>query len=134
MSSEPRDSKVQQHLANERTFLSWLRTSIALIGLGFIIARFGFFLRELNLLLYNDNTESGSTVVADYSFSSFLGLFMAALGVALIIIALKNYQAGNKEIERGVYVTKNKVVYTAGIVIVIFAIIMIAYLIAISIL
>jgi putative membrane protein len=45
----------QQHLANERTFLSWLRTSIALIGLGFIVARFGLFLREFGLVVKNTN-------------------------------------------------------------------------------
>ncbi len=37
----------REHQANERTFLAWLRTSIALIGFGFAIARFGLFLREL---------------------------------------------------------------------------------------
>jgi len=31
----------REHQANERTFLAWLRTSIALIGFGFAIARFG---------------------------------------------------------------------------------------------
>jgi hypothetical protein len=37
----------REHQANERTFLAWLRTSIALIGFGFAIARFGLFLRQL---------------------------------------------------------------------------------------
>jgi putative membrane protein len=30
----------QESMANERTFLAWIRTCIALIGLGFIIAKF----------------------------------------------------------------------------------------------
>lgn len=34
-------------LAAERTLLAWIRTGIALMGLGFVIARFGAFLREL---------------------------------------------------------------------------------------
>jgi putative membrane protein len=37
----------REHLANERTFLAWVRTSLALIGLGFVLARMGVFLREL---------------------------------------------------------------------------------------
>lgn len=40
-----------QYLANERTFLPWLRTSIALIGLGFVVSRFGLFLRELGIAI-----------------------------------------------------------------------------------
>jgi len=125
-------SKAQQYLANERTFLSWLRTSIALIGLGFIIARFGLFLREFNLLLGAESTDPAVTSIAENSFSSFLGLSMVALGVGLIILALKNYRDGNKDIGRGVYVPKNGVIYTAGLVLVIFGIVMIAYLVAVS--
>jgi putative membrane protein len=34
-------------LAAERTFLAWIRTSIALMGFGFVVARFGLFLQEL---------------------------------------------------------------------------------------
>ena len=34
-------------MAAERTFLAWIRTGIALMGFGFVVARFGLFLREL---------------------------------------------------------------------------------------
>jgi putative membrane protein len=33
--------------AEERTFLAWIRTGIALMGFGFVVARFGLFLREM---------------------------------------------------------------------------------------
>ena len=46
MTKPNRDSRLREHLANERTFLAWLRTSIALIGFGLAIARFGLFLRQ----------------------------------------------------------------------------------------
>ncbi len=42
-------SRVRDHLANERTFLAWLRTSLALIGLGFVLARMGLFLDDLQM-------------------------------------------------------------------------------------
>ena len=41
--------KVRDHLANERTFLAWVRTSLGLIGLGFLLARMGLFLRQIAL-------------------------------------------------------------------------------------
>jgi putative membrane protein len=40
-------SDPRTYLAEERTFLSWIRTGIALMGFGFVVARFGLFLREL---------------------------------------------------------------------------------------
>jgi putative membrane protein len=40
-------SRVRDHLANERTFLAWIRTGLGLIGLGFVLARMGLFLRQL---------------------------------------------------------------------------------------
>jgi putative membrane protein len=42
-----RPDHTREHLANERTFLAWVRTSLGLIGLGFVLARMGLFLRQL---------------------------------------------------------------------------------------
>jgi putative membrane protein len=42
--------RTRDHLANERTFLAWVRTSLGLIGLGFVLARMGLFLRQLAML------------------------------------------------------------------------------------
>ncbi len=39
-------NKTADHLANERTFLAWIRTSISIIVFGFVVARFGITLRE----------------------------------------------------------------------------------------
>jgi len=39
--------RVRDHLANERTFLAWVRTALGLIGLGFVLARMGLFLRQI---------------------------------------------------------------------------------------
>ena len=34
-------------MAAERTLLAWIRTGLAMMGFGFVVARFGLFLREL---------------------------------------------------------------------------------------
>jgi putative membrane protein len=47
LSSERSTDDPRVWLAAERTFLAWIRTGIALMGFGFVVARFGLFLREL---------------------------------------------------------------------------------------
>ena len=41
--------KVTDHLANQRTFLAWIRTGLATITFGFVVERFGLLLRELGV-------------------------------------------------------------------------------------
>ena len=113
----------QQYLANERTFLAWLRTCIALIGLGFIVARFGLFLRQFGLTIKGFPTE-----VSMHYPSSLLGISIVVIGIVLIIYALKNYLDAHKSIERGMYVSKHFTIYAATISLVIFSVIIIVYL------
>jgi putative membrane protein len=44
------ESRIRDHLANERTFLAWIRTALGLIGIGFVLARMGVFLRQITTL------------------------------------------------------------------------------------
>ena len=46
MDSKPQDDP-RIYFAAERTFLAWLRTGLGLMGVGFAVARFGLFLREM---------------------------------------------------------------------------------------
>lgn len=82
--SKPFSKHISDHLANERTFLAWIRTGIALITFGFVIARFGLFLRELTL-------KNVGITVASVHISSIIGVLMVLLGVAVIGIALLNF-------------------------------------------
>ncbi len=43
--NSPIDPRI--YMAAERTFLAWIRTGIAFMGFGFVVARFGLFLREI---------------------------------------------------------------------------------------
>jgi putative membrane protein len=61
------------HLANERTFLAWIRTSIALMGFGFVIVKFALFIRQLTLVLGEKAT------VPSKGHSAEIGVTMVAL-------------------------------------------------------
>jgi putative membrane protein len=121
----------QQHLANERTFLSWLRTSIALIGLGFIVARFGLFLREFGLVVKNANINNNPAAAASlfgHYQSSLIGTSIIILGIALIILALRNYLTTRSYIEKGFYIPSNFNIFAASITLVVLGILTIIYL------
>src|SRR5579864_54635 len=49
---EPRGA-LSDYLAAERTLLAWIRTGLALMGFGFVVARFGLFLQQLQLLQHS---------------------------------------------------------------------------------
>ena len=124
----------QQHLANERTFLSWLRTAIALIGLGFIVARFGLFLREFGLVVknanYGSNSSAASTAVSIFGHyqSSLIGISIIILGIVLIVLALRNYMTTRSSINTGLYIPSNFNVFAASISLVFLGILIIVYL------
>lgn len=76
--------KVTDHLANERTFLAWIRTGLATITFGFVIARFGLLLRELTL---KNSTSSGTP----FHYSALIGVALTVLGVIMMIFALLSF-------------------------------------------
>lgn len=52
-----RDPRV--YFAAERTLLAWIRTGLAMMGFGFVVARFGLFLRELAVARGEEVTVAG---------------------------------------------------------------------------
>src|SRR5271156_7166100 len=68
--------KPSDHLANERTFLAWIRTSISIIVFGFVVAKFGITLREFLRISGNAAHESGTSLMIGLGFM-VMGIFMA---------------------------------------------------------
>jgi putative membrane protein len=103
----------REHQANERTFLAWLRTSVALIGFGFAIARFGLFLHEMQTRL---DVQGNSTY--SYISSQSLGVGLVIVGIIFIILAVWRYNQVFWQIEQGNYQPTRLMVWiTAGAVI-----------------
>jgi putative membrane protein len=97
MSRQPNDRQ-REHQANERTFLAWLRTSVALIGFGFAIARFGLFLRQLSGAVTPQEAPANSLLTSEN-----LGVGLVFFGVAVIALAAWRYNQVFLQIERGDY-------------------------------
>jgi putative membrane protein len=126
---EDSSERLQQYLANQRTFLSWVRTSIALIGLGFAIERFSIFLQQFRLIADPDTAGNAAASATAHQYSALVGIGTIVVGTGLVIYALKNYLDSNKTIASGRYMPKNTIVYTASATIMGLGIIMIIFLI-----
>jgi putative membrane protein len=116
------DAKATEYLANERTFLAWIRTSIAVISLGFVIAKFGVWLRELAMRL------APQIPIHSTGMSLPLGVAMMALGGTLAALAAWHYHLVNQAIERGEVRPNRGLIVTVTLAVVLLAVMMIAYL------
>ena len=81
------------YFAAERTFLSWLRTGLALMGFGFVVARFGLFLREIAVTTGNRITTAGA--------SRWFGIGLLILGVLVTGVAFVEHIAIVRRLKRG---------------------------------
>lgn len=66
-------------LANERTFLAYIRTALAFIAFGFVIARFSLFAREFAALMHGKVAGPGPSTAFGTAMAIF-GIFVALLG------------------------------------------------------
>jgi putative membrane protein len=108
----PHPQHLSEHLDAERTFLAWVRTNIAIVGLGFVMAKFEIWLRELASHLDPKAVNHGSGI------SLPLGVGMMVLGAVLTLLAAWHFHHVNRAIDCG-FVAPNRVLIltvTAGIV------------------
>ena len=90
-------ARAREHLANERTLFAWIRTALALMGLGFVVARFGLFLRSVAL-------QQGSASPTGTSASELIGVLLVAAGVLLTGVSLRRFLRARAQIEEGHFV------------------------------
>ena len=72
------------YFAAERTLLAWIRTGLALMGFGFVVARFGLFLREIG-------SATSNIPVRSSGFSLWTGTILVLIGVVVNAAATAQY-------------------------------------------
>jgi len=80
------DSRARTHLANERTFLAWLRTGLNLIVLGLAVAQF-----------FDPHVVAGLPVV------TLFGVGLVVSGLVLTVLAGVHYSASRAQIDQGTF-------------------------------
>lgn len=88
---------LRDSLAAERTFLAWIRTGLALMGFGFVVARFGLFLEQLQIIQRLPSAQS-------YGLSVWFGTALIAIGVIVNLLSAWHHLRLARELDRGAVV------------------------------
>jgi putative membrane protein len=85
------------YFAAERTFLAWIRTGLGLMGVGFAVARFGLFLRQMR-------ASETHSVVHSSGLSLWSGVAIVILGVVVLVSSVTQHLTLIRELETGSWV------------------------------
>ena len=85
------------HMANERTFLAWVRTSIAIMAFGFVVEKFSLFVKQMGYYLGKEAAPPQP------GYSSMIGIVLVGLGLVMGILAFLRYKTVERQIEDDTY-------------------------------
>jgi putative membrane protein len=85
------------HLANERTFLAWIRTSIGIMAFGFVVVKFSLFLKQISIILGKGIVDQSK------GYSSVAGIVLVIVGVIMSVLSYIKYKKTEKQLDAGYY-------------------------------
>jgi putative membrane protein len=110
------------YLANERTFLAWIRTSIAIMGFGFVIVKFAVFIRQVSLMM-------GTNVTMPQNRSSaIVGIVMVILGAIMAGFSYFQYNQIEKRLHQNEYYSSKNLSLLVTLALVVAAVLLVYYL------
>jgi putative membrane protein len=91
----------QVHMANERTFLAWIRTSIGIMAFGFVVEKFAFFINNLSYLLSKSTIPETTPPSSEYS--KIIGIILVAMGALMGVLSFIRYKKVEREIDEDTF-------------------------------
>lgn len=104
ITEEKRAARVRNrrvHMANERTFLAWIRTSIGIMAFGFVVERFAIFVKQISYLIGRPDFLKVPPPIHGYS-SSF-GILLIGLGALMGLLSFVRYKKVENQIDEDTY-------------------------------
>lgn len=111
------------HLANERTFLAWIRTSIGIMGFGFVVVKFSLFLRQIAAALHTQADLPPRT-----GYSQAIGILLVALGGLTILFAYYRYRKTKQQLDGGGFRQTDLLLQMSTLLIFLCSILLLVYL------
>ena len=95
--SEKQTTNIREHLANERTFLAWMRTSIGIMAFGFVVVKFALFVKQISMMLGKEN------LIHSTGYSGIVGIILVSVGAVTAILSFIKYKQTEKQLNEGNY-------------------------------
>jgi putative membrane protein len=121
LAENPNPNRARDHLANERTFLAWVRTGAAIVVFGFAIGRFSIAIRQLTALQGHTLHSAGVSV--------WMGSGAIAAGVTLVVAGLMRYRKTRAQLEADTFEPAGFALDLVTILTVLFGLVLAGYLI-----
>jgi putative membrane protein len=122
--SDPQPAHLSDHLANERTFLAWIRTAIGIMAFGFVVVKFSLFVKQLSFVL---NTQP--LPVQGKGYSAVAGIGLVVMGALLTVFAFARYKRTEKSINQQDFRQKSWLLTVLTVCIALMGLFLIVYLI-----
>lgn len=127
---ERANSSASDYLAAERTFLAWIRTGLALMGFGFVVARFGLFLQAL--LSQAKPGDRADWAAHSYGLSFWFGTALIVAGVLVTVLSTQNHIRLVHELQRGEFSPRpSRLAIAVALLLAVLGLAMAAYLLSI---
>ncbi len=111
------------HLANERTFLAWIRTSIGIMAFGFVVVKFSLFVKQISMIFGKGNA------IENRGYSAIVGIILVAVGTVTSVLSYMRYRQTAKQLKQGDYTHSSLLITVLTAFIFLVSALLIAYLI-----
>ena len=120
---EEKRNNTSDHLANERTFLAWIRTSIGIMAFGFVVVKFSLFVKQISMILGKEN------IIHSKGYSGILGIVLVAVGTVTAVLSYMRYINSEKQINEGYYKHSSLLITVLTAFIFLVSVLLIVYLV-----
>ncbi|TSA11210.1 MAG: DUF202 domain-containing protein [Deltaproteobacteria bacterium] len=108
ITEEKRSARIRNrrvHMANERTFLAWIRTSIGIMAFGFVVEKFAIFIRQVEGFLGRTGYDNipVKPPQAAHGYSTIFGILLVGLGALMGMLAFIRYKKVERQIDQDTY-------------------------------
>ena len=92
-----KQGNASDHLANERTFLAWIRTSVGIMAFGFVVVKFSLFVKQISLILGKQE------IVPSKGYSGIVGIVLVGVGTVTAVLSYMRYKSSARQLNEGAY-------------------------------